>query len=278
MSIALVSTSHLPKQDPDTELLATKLRAIGAEAEIVPWDQPRDWSAHSLAVLRSPWDYPRRIAEFLPWCEHVSAATRLCNPLEVVRWNAHKGYMIELGVSGVPIVPTRLFRTSAAVSSESLGKGEVVVKPAVGSGAREALRGGADDPAVIAHLRALLAKGDALVQPFVPAVASSGEVSLIYFNGRFSHAVRKTPATGDYRVQEIYGGTLDRHEPSAAELAVAGSSLACSPAATIYARVDLVTWQGAPAVMELELIEPELFLRMSESGLQRFADLLGNIS
>src|SRR3954462_2748328 len=109
MSIALVTTSNLPKPDPDTGLLAGELKRLGAKAEIVPWDQPRDWSAYSLVVLRSPWDYPRRIGEFLPWCEQVSAAARLCNPLEVVRWNAHKGYMIELGASGLPIVPTRLF-------------------------------------------------------------------------------------------------------------------------------------------------------------------------
>jgi glutathione synthase/RimK-type ligase-like ATP-grasp enzyme len=274
MAIALVTTSNLPKPDPDTGLLADELKRLGASAEIVPWDQPRDWSAYSLVVLRSPWDYPRRMAEFLPWAEGVSERTRLCNSFAVIRWNAHKGYMLDLAAKGVPIVPTRLFRASSAVHAAELGEGEMVVKPAIGSGAREALRGRGDDPAVAAHLRTLLAKGDALVQPFVPDVAVAGELSLIYFEGRFSHALRKTPAAGDYRVQELYGGALHSHEPTTREREVAEAALACAPAATLYARVDLVTYGGDPAIMELELIEPELFLRRSTEGLQRFAELL----
>jgi glutathione synthase/RimK-type ligase-like ATP-grasp enzyme len=278
MSIALVTTSNLPKPDPDTHLLAAELRRLGAGAEIVPWDQPHDWPTYALAVLRSPWDYPRRIAEFLPWAERASAATRLCNPIEVLRWNAHKSYLLDLAAKSVPIVPTRLFRACDSPSAADVGDAEVVVKPAIGSGAREATRGRGNAPAVRAHLTALLAKADALVQPFVPDVATTGEVSLIYFESRFSHALRKTPAAGDYRVQELYGGALHPHEPTASELAVAEASLACAPARTTYARVDLVTWQAAPAVMELELIEPELFLRLSQPALQHFASLLAGLA
>lgn len=274
-TIALVTTSKLPKPDPDTHLLAAELERLGAAAEIEPWDEPRDWSAYSVAVLRSPWDYPRRIAEFLPWLEETARATRVINAPSVVRWNAHKGYLLELAARGVAIVPTTLERAgerSGRGFAEFVEADEVVVKAAIGSGAREALKGRRDDPAVARHFEALLATGDVLVQPFVPEVATAGEVSLIYFGREFSHAVRKTPAAGDYRVQEHYGGGLHPHEPTAREREVSEAALACSPEPTIYARVDLVTWRGEPVVMELELIEPELFLRRSAEGLRRCAE------
>jgi glutathione synthase/RimK-type ligase-like ATP-grasp enzyme len=276
--IALVTTSELPKPDRDSGLLVEALRQLGVSAAIVPWDQPADWSAFRLAVLRSPWDYPRRFQEFSAWAAEAAKATRLLNPLEVVRWNAHKQYLLDLPPRGVPIVPTMLQRRVSGGPRELVGTeipGDiVVVKPAIGSGARDAVKGHREGDAVAAQIELLLTKGDVLIQPFVPEIATAGEVSLIYFEGDFSHALRKLPAAGDYRVQDQHGGTIHPHTPTPGEREVAAAALAAAPAPVTYARVDLVPYQGYPAIMELELIEPELFLRLSEPGLQRFAGCL----
>ena len=116
-----------------------------------------------------------------------------------------------------------------------------------------------------------------LVQPYLPSLAESGEVSLIYFGGQFSHAIRKRPAAGDFRVQDMYGGTVHPHQPTAAELAVADAVLARTPAPTTYARIDLVEFDGAPALMEAELIEPELFLGATAEAAMNFARVLGGM-
>ena len=140
-----------------------------------------------------------------------------------------------------------------------------------------ALRAMASDPACLAHLDSLVADGDVMVQPFVTSVAEAGEVSLVYFGGRFSHAIRKQPAAGDFRVQDMYGGTVHAHQPTDAELAVADAVLARTPAPTTYARIDLVEFAGAPALMEAELIEPELFLGATAEAAMNFARVLGGM-
>ena len=140
------------------------------------------------------------------------------------------------------------------------------MKPAIGAGANGAMKARKDDPALARHLADILQSKDALAQPFVPSVAESGEVSLVYFGGRYSHAIRKLPAKGDFRVQNQHGGTLHPHEPTSRELAVGEAALAAAPMPATYARVDLVEWEGNPVVMELEMIEPELFLRRSPEG------------
>ena len=145
-----------------------------------------------------------------------------------------------------------------------------MVKPAVSSGSRGAGRFEAGDPGAAGHLAALVADRDALVQPYVPSVAERGERSLIFFGGRFSHAVDKIPARGDYRVQEMYGGRYRRHQPTPPEMAAAERALAAAPAdALLYARVDLVEGGDGPLVMELELIEPELFLGFDRGRARR---------
>ena len=276
--IALVTASHMPKPDLDSGLLVEELARIGVHAAIMPWDDAVQWADVPLVVVRTPWDYSRRFEAFMAWAGRVDGETRLLNPFPLVRWNGHKSYMLDLGAEGVPIVPTTLFRAGDLRAPERLSTietpGELVVKPAIGAGANGAMKARKDDPALARHLAEILQSKDALAQPFVPGVAESGEVSLVYFGGRFSHAIRKRPANGDFRVQDQHGGTLHPHEPSARELAVGQAALAAAPRPAAYARVDLVEWEGNPVIMELEMIEPELFLRRSAEGLQRFAQVL----
>jgi len=276
--IALVTASHMPKPDLDSGLLVEELARIGVHAAIMPWDDTVQWADVPLVVVRTPWDYSRRFEAFMEWAGRVDRATRLLNPFPLVRWNGHKSYMLDLDAKGVPIVPTTLFRANDLRAPERLSTitaaSEIVVKPAIGAGANGAMKARKDDPALARHLAEILQSKDALAQPFVPGVAESGEVSLVYFGGRYSHAIRKRPANGDFRVQDQHGGTLHPHEPSARELAVGQAALAAAPIPAAYARVDLVEWEDNLVIMELEMIEPELFLRRSAEGLQRFAQVL----
>lgn len=276
--IVLVTGATMAKPDPETHLLVAALANIGVEAVVAPWDSPEDWAAYPLVAVRTPWDYFRRLPEFLAWAKRTSQLTAFVNPVSVIEWNSHKAYLRELAAKGIPTVPTLWLDQGAADGAARLaatGWGEVVVKPAVSIGAIGALKAQAADPACIAHLAALLAEGDVLVQPFIESVAAQGEVSLIYFGGVFSHAIRKQPAAGDYRVQDMYGGTNHPYQPAADEVALATLALSATPAPTTYARVDMVRLpDGRPAVMELELIEPELFLGVDPAAPARFAEVL----
>ena len=272
--IAFITAEELPKPDQETELLAQALAQLGLATTTLAWTEPHDWSAFSLVVLRTPWDYFRRVDQFLAWAKGVDQVTKLVNPYEVIQWNSHKRYLLELAQRGVPIVPTVLVNsgTSALSLSSCFSASELVVKPTVGIGAFGAKKGGADDVSLLSHAQALLNQGDILVQPFVPSIAARGEVSLLYFGGEYSHAVRKVPLSGDYRVQDEYGGTVQLYQPTAAELQVAAQSLAAAPGPALYARVDLVDWDSQPVLMELELIEPELFIRFLPASVSRLAE------
>jgi len=277
--VALVTAEELPIPDTETEVVRAALAEVGVGTTVVPWTAPVDWAEYELVVCRSPWDYFDRVDEFCSWARATGKVTRLENPAEVVVWNAHKSYLVDLADAGVPVVPTRLIARGDATDRALAGYADddvVVIKPAVSGGAIDAERLAAGSPQAAAHLARLAAAGDVLVQPFLPQV-HEGEVSLLYFGGRLSHAVRKVPADGDYRVHELYGGKVEVHRPSPAELDAAEQVLAAAPAATAYARIDLVSGPGGPddpLLMEAELIEPELFLRYDPDSVHRFARAL----
>jgi len=277
MDMALVTGRSMPRPDVEMPLLVSALEARGVRGHVVVWGSPFDWSTVPLVLVRSPWDYVRSLDAFLSWAEEVDRATVLVNPLRVLAWNSHKSYLAELAGAGVPTVPTSV--VPRAASGEARGselanhRGEVVIKPAVSVGAIGAFRGPAVSAKAGEHLAGLTAGGDALVQPFQPAVLEEGEISLVYLGGSLSHAVRKVPLGGDYRVQARYGGTVRSHQPTRRQHDVAEAALAQAPAPVSYARVDMVG-DDDPLVMELELIEPELFLRFGPGSPGRLADHL----
>ena len=268
-TILLLTAERLRHEDHESASVAAELAALGVDSEFVPWTDPGVLgSGADLALIRSTWDYTTRLAEFLSFL--TALPMPVVNAVDVVRWNCHKGYLTELAAAGAPVVPTVLVRGGTAALSAvggapglpDFGSAEVIVKPASSAGARGVGRFASSSDAAIAHLQELLAVGDVLVQPFQPDVAG-GERSLIFLGGSFSHAVRKTPAAGDFRVQEQYGGVIVPHVASAAELDAAGAALAAVPggsASLLYARVDLIGPATSPLIMEVELIEPELFL------------------
>lgn len=272
--IALCTWSDPLYVDPEPPEVADQLRLLGHEAEVVVWhDKTVDWSAFDLVVIRSTWDYFDRLDEYLQWADHVDSVARIINSPRVIRWNSHKGYLIELGDAGIPVLPTlALARGTADPVARLLATGwpEVVVKPAVDGGARGALKAPSASPEAAAHLRELVAAGDTIVQPYAAGV-EAGEVSLFFFGGELSHAVRKVPKPADYRVQALHGGSEEVHLPSGTELEVGRRAMALAPDALFYARVDLIDVGGQPTLMELELIEPDLFLRLAPGSAARFA-------
>ncbi len=276
--LAFVTSSRMPKPDPETHLLMAELEKLGAHAAAVHWDADLDWSIFDLVLIRTTWDYFERLDEFLTWVHAVEGVTRLRNSAAIIEWNAHKSYLLELAEAGVRIVPTILLRHGEVRDVEAVlaqsGFEEVVVKPAVSAGAVGTLREGVRESRTRLHIRHLLSRGDVLIQPFVPSIISEGESSLVFFNGDFSHAISKRPAPGDFRVQDNHGGTVHHLDPTSAELDLASAAIACAPELPLYARVDLVNMNNAPAVMELEIIEPELFLPHSPDAAARFAGLL----
>lgn len=269
--IAVVTSASTEYADVEAPPVGAALRDAGHAAEVVAWDQDLDWGGYDLVLVRSPWDYFDRLAEFLGWVDRVAAVSRLVNPPEVIRWNSHKGYLVELGGRGVPVLPTLVLGAGSPAAVEQVaatGWGQVVIKPAVDGGARAALRTHAGSEEAGRHVRALTVQGDVVVQPYAAGV-ERGEVSLLFFGGAFSHAVRKVPAAGDYRVQAHHGGTELAHEAAADEVEVAVAAMALAPGELTYARVDLVDVDGVPTLMELEVIEPDLFLRADAAAVGR---------
>lgn len=278
--VVLATAAELDLPDDETAMVAAALQRLGIDAIIEPWDGPFAWAEADLVVIRSTWDYVHRLEEFLAWIDRAGAATTIVNPGAVPHWNAHKRYLAELARAGVPVVPTVLVERGDTVDLQALvaDATELIVKPAVSASAYGTARGHASDPALAEHLRHLAATADVLVQPLVPSILSDGEVSLIYLGGELSHAVRKVAKAGDYRVQHEHGGTVQPHTPTRAEIEVAEATLAAVPAPCAYARVDLVSAPDGPMLMEVELIEPQLFLEQAPGSADRFAAVLSRLA
>jgi glutathione synthase/RimK-type ligase-like ATP-grasp enzyme len=277
--VALVTdAAHGGGSETDAALVGA-LAGVGFDACWVCWDDDAvDWSAFRLAVVRSPWDYTQRYEAFLAWIDTAGRATELWNPPSLLRWSSHKGYLLELAQQGVPIVPTVLVRGWEACPDldrlvEVNGWDGLVLKPAVSAGASRTSRWSAAEAAgpAAAELAGLHAAGDVLVQPFVPEVASAGETSVVFLGGRYSHALRKVPASGDFRVQEHHGGSTTPTQALPDEIRLARHTLAALEVPTLYARVDCVAVAGSPVLMELEVLEPDLYLSLDEQAPARFA-------
>ena len=284
--IALVTAAAARNLDEDLPALAAALTHTDVAFDIVDWDDAQvDWSAYDIAVLRSTWDYTTRLAEFLDWAARISQVTRLLNPLDVIRWNTDKHYLGDLARAGVAAVASHFIEPgedAATLLERFLHKhetSEFVVKPSVGAGSRDAQRYGHEERAIaLAHAQRLLDAGrSVLLQPYLDRVDAYGETALIYFDGKFSHAIRKGPllkrgaesARGLFAVEQITA-----REPSSAEREIAQRALDAIPFARplLYARADLIHDEsGAPRLLELELTEPSVFLDHAAGAAERFA-------
>ncbi|MEU0090958.1 hypothetical protein [Kribbella sp. NPDC006257] len=273
------SADHADLHQDDLPLVAA-LRAAGLDPVAEVWTDPSvDWSAYDAVLLRSVWDYHTRYLEFTEWLGQLDkAGVPVLNDSELVRWNGDKRHLLELRERGVAIVPSQV--AAGACLREvvaGLDGQEVVIKPTVSATAYNTVRGLAGSEELSRQIDEL---PDAvyLVQPFLPEIQSEGEWSLIYFDGEFSHAALKRPADGDFRVQDDFGGTSTPADPAPAVRAAADAVLSALDSRTppVYARVDGVVAAGRFLLMELELIEPYLFLPHHAPAATRFAEAVAN--
>jgi glutathione synthase/RimK-type ligase-like ATP-grasp enzyme len=253
---------------------ADVLRRAGFAVEPRPWSGTGDLSAFDLVMPLVAWGYHLGIARWhalLDRLERESFTT--LNPVPLLRWNSDKRYLAELGEKGLAVIPTRLVETldeSALVEARAEYGEELVVKPPVSASADGTHRLGPHDP-IPAGSRGC----EMMIQPFLPSVASEGEYSCLLFGGDFSHAVVKRPKAGDYRVQPHLGGTELPCAPPPGAVELAKAALAAAPAEAAYARVDMVRDRaGELAIIELELIEPSLWLEHAPDGGESFVRAL----
>jgi glutathione synthase/RimK-type ligase-like ATP-grasp enzyme len=276
--IAIATCTGYDDLKVDDELLGEALTARGCETSSVVWDDPGvNWAGFDLCLVRSTWDYHEKHPEFLAWARQAEARSALRNPAQLIAWNSEKTYLRELSAAGVPTVPTVWVERAAAIDVEALlaeqGWEGAVIKPVVDLGAKNLHRVRADAGEAQPALEAVRARGEAMIQPFLPSLEEQGELSLTYIDGAFSHAVRKRPAAGDFRVQSIWGGTVAPAKAGAAEVEVAERALASLDELPLYARVDLVEdLEGNPTLIELELIEPNLHLATHPDAPERLAE------
>ena len=243
------------EHDQEVAAFRPALEARGAQLIEVDW-RLCDPARFDLLLVRTTWDYVKHEAEFLDFLARASAVTRVENPRDVIAWNLSKRYLKELIDKGLPVIPSVFVEAQTPVSRifDALDADEIVLKPVIGAGGFGQSRLRREDLTPDMHMPA-----DLFAQPLIPEIRSRGEISMIFVDGAFSHALRKTPAEGEYRIQVIYGGHNEVYRPTPAEIAVAKGFVDALPSPVLACRVDLVPQGDGLLLMELEAIEPHLF-------------------
>lgn len=276
MKCAFLTCENLDGYVTDDRLLVDAFARLAPHLKIewVAWDRPTDWNRFDFALIRTTWDYTQRLEEFLGVVAQIEKSScRLINGAGIVRWNCRKTYLRDLLRKDIPVIPSLFLEGHDLASLTSALNGwpqeKVALKPVVGANS-------VDIRVLEKHearqaCAALLKTNPAgwFLQPFLPEIAS-GEMSYHYFGGEFSHAIRKTPKAGDFRVQEEHGGDIQKHAPTPRELRLADQTLKAVPEELFYARVDAIFHRDRWLLMELELIEPSLYFRMDEKSPENF--------
>lgn len=279
MHVALVRSREPDRAGRADDLLAEQLGLRAVEVSRPCWDDHDvDWGGFDLVLVRTTWDYADRREEFLAWADAVGTRTTVLNPPQVLRWNTHKSYLLELEERGAPVVPTAWLgqgdRVDVAEILRARGWQHAVVKPAIGVGGRGlVLLDAARPDADLAAIRELVTAGDVLVQPFLGRVRDRGELSVVLVDGEVSHAVRKLPEAGEYRVQAERGARHEAVELDADTAALARWVVEATGQPLLFARVDLIEDEvGAWQLVELEATEPDLYLTMAGEAAATLAD------
>ncbi|WP_143960599.1 ATP-grasp domain-containing protein [Litoribacter populi] len=253
--------------ESEDSILSELLTAEGFDFKFEVWsDRAVDWSQYTHLVVKSPWDYFDRYVEFTTWCQTIiESGIPVFNNLKTILWNSDKKYLQEIQEKGHKIIPTHFLQKNQPIYLEDVfvefSTDDLIFKPTISGGAKNTIKlHKGETDAISSNLEELVKNEDFLLQPFIPEIVAEGEYSLIFFNNKFSHAVLKSPKDGDFRVQHFFGGKITSIQPCPslmrnAELIIQDFAQDC-----LYARVDGVMIEGVFYLMELELIEPYLFL------------------
>ncbi len=280
-SVAFLSTDNLEDFFVYDELLVPYFNQQGWKVDTVSWHKTAEnWSRFDYVIVRSTWDYQQHAEAFLHCLKEIDASTAtLLNPLALMQWNIEKYYLKDLKREGVPIVETRWETTfdNGVIDSafDQFNSEAIVIKPVLSANADDTFRLERESWSESAHLLAkTFEQRHFMIQPFLSSIVEEGEYSLFYFGGALSHAIKKVPQKGDFRVQEEHGGSLHTVNVDSAQRVIAEKALSAMPCDALYARVDLVKQNNQWAVMELELIEPSLYFNLDERSPLRFVDAL----
>lgn len=278
MDVAIVTYAGLPQLNEYDAPILPALAALGLDARPCIWDDPKmDWRIPKVAVIRTAWDSHLRRDAFVAWASKAGQLTRLYNPPEVLRWNTHKAYLREFEARGIPFTPTVWVPPKGTLALEEVMRERrwdtVVLKPVVSAGALKTYRFPRSELAAAqACLDTLAAEGEVMVQPYLTAFETEGERAYIYFDGAFSHAVRRPPGLADsprgFQKPHLF-------EPVPEELRLAEDVLAAAGQPLLYARVDVATDnEGRTRLQELEATEPSLFLNLDPAAPVRLAQAI----
>ncbi len=281
MKIAFVTDSANPNINSSDDRTAMLLKAKGHSVVPHIWDSQNAQSFdYDHLVFRSCWNYHKKIDEFIKWLGYLNQQKiHIQNPLQTIRWNLNKKYLLDLKNLGVNVVPTHIINAQsdyhALVNQLLSAHAHAVAKPeygASGHGVMSTLN--TTHGQFINNIKKLLGQGKVLIQPLIHHVTTNGEISLIYFNQSFSHAVKKTPAKNDYRVNHEHGGKESVFKAENTLINWGKQVLEKIPHKVLYARVDVVVTLSGPLLMELELIEPYLYLEFNGNSPQAFANAI----
>jgi len=286
MNIALITYLDKGAYDSATvesedDKLLNFLQEKGLNIEKVIWnDKHIKWEDYSLAILKSPWDYFDLIEEFYIWLDQLEAKkVKLLNPIEVVRWNANKQYLQEIEAAGLKITPSFFIQNKESVNLEhffeKFNTNKLIVKPCVSGGAKNTFKVTVDNVTKVNQkINLLIQDEDFIIQPFLPEILENGEWSFVFFNGTYSHSLIKQAKPGDFRVQPAHGGSVHPQKPNEELIAIAKQYVALFAKDCLYARVDGTFVNGEFLLMELELIEPFLFLNTEPENYERYYSAL----
>lgn len=282
MNIVLVTYLDKGAYDSTTvesedDKLLNFLKEKGLNIEKVVWNDPAiNWQDYTLAILKSPWDYFDLINDFYDWLNQLeNLKVRLLNPIDLVKWNSNKLYLQEIEAAGLKITPSTFIRKQESINLneffEKFGVDKLIVKPSVSGGAKNTFKVTADNVSEVNQkLNNLLQEEDFIVQPFLPEILENGEWSFIFFNGAYSHSLVKQAKPGDFRVQPAHGGSVHPQNPGEEQIAIAQQYINLFAKNCLYARVDGTFVNGEFLLMELELIEPFLFLNTDPQNYERY--------
>lgn len=252
-------------------------QALGFKPAYRHWTETGDLSNYKLILPLIAWGYQRETSRWFALLDRMETDNLpVCNPVSVLRWNSDKAYLVELAEAGINVVPTimtsQLDQETLSQAAAEFGTDLLIIKPPISGGADGTYKINASD-----NIPAMVLGQRMMIQPFLPAISGEGEFSLFYFGGHYSHAIIKRPAKGDFRVQDYFGGTETAINPPADTLELATAALHAAPDKTLYARVDMVRdAEGIIRLMELELIEPSLFLHFADDKGAAFAAAVQN--
>ncbi|MFN0022400.1 MAG: RimK family alpha-L-glutamate ligase [Parvularculaceae bacterium] len=276
-TVAIATCLEQPTLTPSDALLAAALERKGARAVALPWNGPfAPFAAADIVLIRSTWDYFGVPDEFRVWLDRLRTLPRVTNDPSLMQWNMGKLYLFDLAGAGAAIAATRRIAPNAPAiraAMADLGLDRAIVKPVIGGTASGLSLVRADDAAALEKAAGLLG-GEGLVQAFIPEIATLGETSFVFIGGDFTHAVLKRPKAGDIRVQTDHGGTVERVDPLPWAIDEARRILGACPGSPAYARVDAVIRGQELLVMEVELVEPDLFFTYCPGAAARLAGLL----